>query len=87
MSATKYNTGQTVPESGIYRVIHADHRLPHAVTICKDEIFPRCAKCDDLVTFELVRALDCPFTYEPMHVYELHPVGQERAKEASSGSE
>ncbi len=73
MSPTRYNTGQVVPESGVYRVSHADHRLPHAVTICKDEIFPRCAKCADLVTFELIRALDCPFTYEPMHVYELHP--------------
>lgn len=74
MSAVTYHTGQPVPQSGIYRVIHAAHRLPHAVTICKGEHFPRCARCADSVTFQLIRAAECPFSYEPLHVYELHPV-------------
>jgi hypothetical protein len=82
-----YQTGQTVGKSGVYRVIHAGHRLPHAVTICKGESFPRCAKCADLVTFELVHAVECTFTYEPMHVYELHPMDDEQAASAGSGSE
>jgi hypothetical protein len=73
MALNKFQTGESVPESGIYRVIHAVHRLPHSLTICKGENFPRCAKCADLVSFELIRAVECPFTYEPIHVYELQP--------------
>lgn len=73
MTAIKLQTGNRVPESGIYRVTHAGHRLPHAVTICKGETFPRCAKCADLVVFELVRQVECPYSYEPMHIFELHP--------------
>ena len=73
MDSKTFQTGHPVPESGIYRVIHANHRLPHAVTICRGENFPRCAKCADLVIFELVRPVNCPFTYEPLHVYELQP--------------
>lgn len=47
-------TGATVPESGIYRVHHDGHRLPHEVTLLKDQQFPRCAKCSDQVEFEIV---------------------------------
>ena len=77
MTASKYQTGELVTESGIYRVLHASHRLPHTVTICKGERFPRCAKCADQVKFELIHAADCPFSYEPLHVYELHPLEEE----------
>ena len=84
MPVPTYQTGQQVPQSGVYRVIHAVHRLPHAVTICKGESFPRCARCADSVTFELIQAADCPFSYEPLHVYELHPVEDERSKTAAS---
>lgn len=79
MSPNRYHTGDMVPDSGIYRVVHSQHRLPHAVTICKGETFPRCAKCADLVLFELIRGVECPFTYEPMHVFELHPEQEECA--------
>jgi hypothetical protein len=51
-----YRTGRSIPHSGIYRVIHQQHRLPHEVTLLKDEEFPRCGKCDRAVTFELVLA-------------------------------
>lgn len=47
-------TGQKVPESGIYRVTHGDHRLPHEVTLLKDQTFPRCSQCADLVEFTVV---------------------------------
>jgi hypothetical protein len=47
-----FRTGQAVPESGIYRVTHRGHRLPHEVTLLRDQTFPRCAKCADLVGFE-----------------------------------
>jgi hypothetical protein len=50
-----FRTGQKVPESGIFRVTHAEHRLPHEVTLLKDSEFPRCSKCKEAVTFEVVR--------------------------------
>jgi|ERR1051326_6922396 hypothetical protein len=57
MSAERlYRTGETIPHSGIYRVIHHQHRLPHDVTLLKDEMFPRCAQCRDAVSFELLQA-------------------------------
>jgi hypothetical protein len=49
-----YCTGQYVPESGIYRVVHAEHRLPHEVTLLKDQQFPRCCKCAEQVKFQPV---------------------------------
>jgi hypothetical protein len=49
-----FQTGQPVPESGIYRVTHSGHRLPHEVTLLKDQLFPRCSKCDDHVEFEIL---------------------------------
>jgi hypothetical protein len=51
-----FRTDEVVPQSGIYRVRHKKHRLPHEVSLFKDQQFPRCAKCDNAVVFELVRA-------------------------------
>jgi hypothetical protein len=50
-----FRTGEPILESGIYRVIHKSHRLPHEVTLLQRQIFPRCAKCQDEVQFELIR--------------------------------
>lgn len=46
-----------IPVSGIYSVQHSAHRLPHEVTLLKGELFPKCQKCGDAVTFEMVRML------------------------------
>jgi len=54
MTAPRFETGQKIPESGIYRVVHQQHRLPHEVTLLKGELFPRCIKCGDMVEFELI---------------------------------
>lgn len=54
----KFQTGQRIPASGIYRVKHRQHRLPHVVTLIKNETFPRCVKCGNLVDFELVLAAE-----------------------------
>ena len=51
----RFHTGERIPYSGIYRVIHASHRLPHEVTLLDGETFPRCLKCDTAVQFELVK--------------------------------
>ena len=50
-----FYTGQEVPETGIYRVVHSGHRLPHEVTLLAGQTFPRCSKCQDAVEFEVVR--------------------------------
>jgi hypothetical protein len=71
----RFRTDQVVAQSGIYRVRHRKHRLPHEVTLLKDEQFPRCSKCRNAVVFELVR--DVTFTDESrgrnsrIRLYEL----------------
>ena len=50
-----FRTGDRIPRSGIYRVFHFQHRLPHEVTLLRGEIFPRCSKCQDKVEFQVVR--------------------------------
>ena len=58
MSKTReqFRCGQKIVESGIYLVRHRDHRLPHEVTLLRDQLFPKCAKCENDVYFELVRS-------------------------------
>lgn len=51
----RFRTGERIPYSGIYRVSHAGHRLPHEVTLIDGEIFPRCLQCDYAVEFELLQ--------------------------------
>lgn len=53
-----FRTGERIPESGIYQVVHSKHRLPHEVTLLRHEEFPRCAKCQDAVKFRLVRSVN-----------------------------
>lgn len=50
-----FKSGDEVPESGVYTVIHEGHRPSHAATIFKGERFPVCAHCGPLVRFVLVR--------------------------------
>ena len=52
-----FRPGDAIFESGIYRVYHAGHRFPHEVTLLRNETFPPCNKCDDSVSFELVRGI------------------------------
>ena len=49
-----FHAGEIIPVSGIYRAIHGRHRVAHDVTLLAGEDFPRCAKCGDLVGFELI---------------------------------
>ncbi len=50
-----YKPGEAVPESGVYTVIHDQHRSNHVATIFKGGFFPSCAQCGSLVRFALVR--------------------------------
>jgi hypothetical protein len=49
-------TGCPVPENGVYRVIHRQHRLPKEVTLLLGESFPRCSKCSEPVYFQFIRS-------------------------------
>jgi hypothetical protein len=52
-----YKPGQTVPESGIYKVNHdRKHTAEHEVTAVRGEPFPPCRNCGSGITYSLVRA-------------------------------
>ena len=51
-----YKPGQLVPAAGIYKVMHAEHRLPHKAAFKAREKFPACSKCASNVRFELLLA-------------------------------
>ena len=54
MSAEKiYRAGEQVPHSGIYRVSHYQHRMPHDAVLRNGEVFPVCNKCGERVVFRL----------------------------------
>jgi len=52
----QFRCGDKILKSGIYRVYHGNHRLPHEVTLLRDQLFPKCVKCENSVYFELVRS-------------------------------
>ncbi|MGC2742668.1 MAG: hypothetical protein WA672_05735 [Candidatus Angelobacter sp.] len=52
-----FRTDEIVPQSGVYKVRHQKHRLPHEVSLLRDQQFPRCAQCQNAVMFELLRAV------------------------------
>jgi len=51
-----YKPGQVVPKAGIYKVMHAEHRLPHKASFKARDKFPACGKCAAMVRFELLMA-------------------------------
>lgn len=55
--ADLYKSTEPIPVSGVYRVIHSQHRLPHEVTLIAGQTFPPCAQCREEVRFELMREL------------------------------
>ena len=53
---TIYAAGQTIPESGIYEVMHENtHRATHESVLVKGDPFPHCDTCHDRVRFRVVR--------------------------------
>jgi len=59
MAGTRtFSPGDKVPQSGIYRVQHYRHRIPHEITILQGENFPSCHTCGQQVRFRLERAAD-----------------------------
>jgi len=73
-SGTSLRTDMNVPESGIYRASHAQHHLPHEVTLLKAQKFPRCSRCSEPVFYELVRSAPAAPSYPgafTVTLYEL----------------
>lgn len=72
---TSLRTGCAVPESGIYRVLHSLHVLPREVTLLREQVFPRCSRCDEPVYYELVRSAPALLNVHPttfrVALYEL----------------
>jgi hypothetical protein len=56
MPESPYRPGDPVPQSGVYRVVHLDHRAEHEATLLDGSVFPRCTKCGEDVRFHLQRA-------------------------------
>jgi hypothetical protein len=46
--------GNCVEQSGVYRVYHRAHRLPHSVFIPSGTVLPQCRRCGDKVEFGLL---------------------------------
>ena len=71
-----------MPQSGIYRVRHRKHRLPHEVTLLRDNTFPRCDRCKDAVVFELLQAAknetDMTEFSTRIYLYELPVIDDEK---------
>src|SRR5205814_2146823 len=51
-----FTSGGRIPATGIYRVQHAEHRLPAEVTLLEGQSFPVCSRCNCEVHFELLRS-------------------------------
>jgi len=54
--AQDFKPGQKVPSSGVYRVLHKDHRDEHDATLREGELFPTCTVCANGVRFRLVQS-------------------------------
>jgi hypothetical protein len=55
---TIYRVSESAPHTGIYRVFHYQHRLPHNVVVKQGERFPPCNKCGERVSFRLSSAAE-----------------------------
>ncbi|HWF06758.1 MAG TPA: hypothetical protein VHA06_23920 [Candidatus Angelobacter sp.] len=50
-----FQAGQTVPESGIYQVIHhEEHRPSHEAVMHRGDPFPSCDQCHEQVRFQVL---------------------------------
>ena len=55
MPKLSLTSGQQVPSSGLYQVLHEAHPLPAQVTLLKGYTFPPCSECNAPVYFSQVR--------------------------------
>ena len=72
-----YKTGEIVPQTGIYRVIHGAHRLPHEAVVIEGFKFPRCQKCSGFVRFELIHSDPAVYRHARYYVFELPVIDED----------
>lgn len=53
MAENVFKPGEKAPQSGIYKVLHYQHRLYHEVTILAGQALPTCRRCGKDVRFQL----------------------------------
>ena len=56
MADEVFQPADMVPQSGVYQVLHYQHRLSHDTTILQGDNFPICSECGSNVRFRLVRS-------------------------------
>jgi len=66
MERETFRPGEKAPESGIYRVLHHAHRMPHDVTVEQGTVFPHCLRCGERARFVYLQGIcflrnDCDF--------------------------
>lgn len=49
--------GETVQQTGLYRVSHAGHRPTHEAILWEGEFFPTCRTCGNGAGFEFLRPM------------------------------
>ena len=54
ISDVRLHAGDRAPSSGVYRVIHVQHRKSHRVIMIRGDDLPPCRFCKQEVTFQLV---------------------------------
>jgi hypothetical protein len=75
-----FRAGESIADTGIYRVFHTEHRTSHEVTLLAGQQFPTCDHCGNDVHFELLRSApeisrDASFR---INLYQVpHPLGPE----------
>ena len=70
--------GTQAPHSGIYRVYHYQHRLPHSVIVLQGDLLPACHYCGDRVKFEELMDGDLA-----QSDYDFGPEGADPTEEAA----
>ena len=57
-SSSRFMPGAVAPRSGVYRVHHYAHRMPHLVNITAGTVLPACKRCGDKVRFAPIMAAE-----------------------------
>lgn len=55
MAEKEFRPGERIPESGVFQVVHRQHRPTHEATLVAGKAFPACARCGTEVRFRLLR--------------------------------
>lgn len=56
--SSRFEPGQTAPRSGVYRVHHYAHHMPHSVIVLAGTVLPKCKRCGENVRFEPTAAAE-----------------------------